>query len=133
MVLICPALYRRVAALSQRPPCVTFGAYYTYCRYPLRWGTGMDEFLMMNIFFVIAAIGTVIFIVLMSILLFYGIQLTKTLDRIAHTVEDEAQALKGDLDAARARMKRGGWSLLSLFGFAGKTGVRLLSKKRSRS
>ncbi len=89
---------------------------------------------MMNIFFVIAAVGTVIFVVLTAFALYYVIQLTKTLDRIAQTVEGEANALKEDLDEARAGLKRGGMSLLSLFGFAGKTGARLMTKKkRSRS
>jgi hypothetical protein len=93
----------------------------------------MDEFLMMNIFFVIAAIGFVVFIVLIAIALFYVIQLVRTLERIAQTVEDEAQALKNDFDEARAGLKKGGLSLLSLFGFAGKTGARLIKKRRRSS
>lgn len=93
----------------------------------------MNEFLKMDVFFVVATIGFVILAVLLCIALVYVIRLLRTLDEIAHTVEDEALALREDLDEARASIKRGGSSLLSLLGFAGKTKKRLLAKKKRNS
>lgn len=93
----------------------------------------MSEFLKMDAFFVIATTGFVVLAVLLGIGLFYVIQLLRTLNRVAVTVEEEAEAIKGDLDQARASIKRGGIGLMSLLGFAGKTGKRLLAKKRRSS
>ena len=93
----------------------------------------MDEFLKMDTFFVIASIGFVVLIVLVAVALYFVIRLVRTLNRVALTVEEEAHALKSDLDDARASIRRGGNGLLSLFGFAGKTGKRLLTKKRRSS
>ena len=87
----------------------------------------------MDSFFVISTIGFIVLAILLGIVLFYVIQLLRTLNRVADTVEEEATALKGDFDQARASIKRGGSGLLSLFGFAGKTGKRLLAKKRRSS
>ena len=93
----------------------------------------MNEFFKMDIFFVIATIGFVVLAILIGIILLYFIKLIRTLNRVALDVEEEAHALKEDLDAARASVKRGGSGLLSLFGFAGKTGKRLINKKRRSS
>lgn len=93
----------------------------------------MDAFFKMDIFFVIAAIGFVILAILIAVILVYVIQLLRTLNRVADNVEDEAQSLRKDLDAARAHVKRGGLGLLSFFGFARKAGTRLLKKKRRSS
>ncbi len=93
----------------------------------------MSEFLKMDSFFVISTIGFVVLAILLGVVLFYVIQLLRTMNRVADTVEEEAAALKGDLDEARASIKRGGSGLLSLLGFAGKTGKRLIAKKRRGS
>jgi hypothetical protein len=90
----------------------------------------MNEFLKMDIFFVVAMIGVVVLTVLTGIALFYLIRLVRTLSRVAETVEEEAVALKSDLEEARASIKRGGKTFMSLFGFGAKAGKRLLSKKR---
>ncbi len=92
----------------------------------------MDAFLKMDIFFVIAAIGFVVLAVLVAIILWYVIMLLRTLNRVALNVEEEAQALKEDLDAARASVKRGGLGLLSIFGFATKASTRLLKKSKKK-
>jgi hypothetical protein len=92
----------------------------------------MDQFFKMDVFFVVATIGFVVLAILLAIALFYVIQLLHTLNDIATTVGDEATALKADLDSARASISRGGVGLLSLFGFAGKTGARLLTKNKKR-
>ncbi len=92
----------------------------------------MNPFIQMDIFFVIAAIGFVVLAVLASIIMVYVIILLRTINRVAVNVEEEAQSLKDDLDAARASVKRGGIGLLSLFGFATKAGTRLLKKSKKK-
>ena len=97
----------------------------------------MSEFLKMDSFFVISSIGFVVLAILLCVALWYVIQLLRTINRVADSVEEEAQALKTDLDEARATIRREGTGLLStigtLTGFAGKTGKRLLKKKRRSS
>jgi hypothetical protein len=97
--------------------------------------TLMSEFLKMDIFFVVATIGFVVFALLLCVALWYAIQLLRTINRVANSVEAEAMLLKEDFDEARASIKQEGKSLMSnmltLTGFAGKTGKRLLKKKRS--
>ena len=97
----------------------------------------MSEFFKMDFFFVVATIGFIVLAILLCIALWYVVQLLRTMNHLAETVDEEAQAIKGDLDDARASIKRQGTSLLStigaLTGFAGKTGKRLLKKKRRSS
>ena len=95
----------------------------------------MSEFFKMDFFFVVATIGFVILAVLVCVALWYVIQILRTMNRVAGSVEEEAHAIKLDIDDARATIKREGTGLLStaktLTGLAGKTGKRLLKKRRS--
>ncbi len=95
----------------------------------------MSEFLKMDIFFVIATIGFVVFAVLVICALWYVVKILRTINRVADSVEEEATAIKEDLHEARESMKRQGKGLLSgiatLFGMAGKSGKRILKKRKS--
>jgi hypothetical protein len=99
--------------------------------------TLISEFAKMDMFFLVATIGFVMLGVLLAIALVYAIKLLRTLDHIAKTVEEEAHALKGDLDDVRASVRQQGSGLVSslgvLFGFMNKTGKRLHAKKRRSS
>ena len=92
----------------------------------------MSEFLKMDVFFVVATLGFVVLGVLLCVVLVYVIQLLRTINRVADTVEDETEAIKGDLDDARASIRSGGNSLMALMGLTGKTGKRLLTKKKKK-
>jgi len=92
----------------------------------------MDEFLRMDVFFVIATLGVIIFTAFVSIFLFYAIQLARTLSRIALDVEAEAHALKEDIDEARILAKREGRQLLHLVDVALKAGKRLVAPSRKK-
>jgi hypothetical protein len=95
----------------------------------------MTEFFKMDFFFVVATIGFIVLAILVGVVLWYVIQILRTMNRVADSVEEEAIALKADLDAARASVRRQGKGLVSsislLTGFAEKTGKRLLKKRRS--
>jgi hypothetical protein len=97
----------------------------------------MSEFLKMDIFFVIATIGFVILGILLVVALVYVILLLRTLSRIATTVEEEADAIMGDIDDARESIKREGInffsSIGSLLGFVQQRKKRSSTKKRHTS
>jgi len=93
----------------------------------------MDGFFRMDVFFVVATIGFAVLALLLAIAIAYAIELLRTLNRVADTVENEADALKGDIDEARTSVKRGGNRLVAFLGFTRKTGKRLLKKKRRSS
>jgi hypothetical protein len=93
----------------------------------------MSEFLKMDIFFFVTTIVVVVLGLLGIVAMVYIIRLLRILNDIADTVDEETSAIKEDLDAARAKVRRGGNGLLSLAWFAGKTGKRLLKKKRRSS
>jgi hypothetical protein len=95
----------------------------------------MNEFLKMDIFFVVATVALVVFVIMLCVALWYMIKILRAVSHVAETVDAEAQAIKSDLDDARESIKREGAgllsSLLTMVGLAGKTGKRLLKKRRS--
>ena len=97
----------------------------------------MSEFLKMDSFFFVSTIGFVVLGVLLAVALVYAIKLLRSLNHIAHTVEEETDAIKEDLDDARESIRREGNSLFStigaLLGFVKKTKKRLPAKKRRNS
>lgn len=62
----------------------------------------MTDILQANIFFFIASLGTVIFIVLLSVVLFQVIVILKKVRVVIERVERESQNLSNDIAAARA-------------------------------
>jgi hypothetical protein len=97
----------------------------------------MSEFLKMDYFFVISTVGFVILGILLIVALVYIIMLLRSLNHIAQIVEDETDAIKDDIDDARASIKREGinffTSIGSLLGFARRSGKRHSTKKRRNS
>lgn len=93
----------------------------------------MDDFLKMDIFFVLATVMTLLIGILASVFLFYAIRVARTLHRLSSDIADEAHALKGDLDDARVAAKREGRHLLHLVDAARKAVTRLAGDRKSRS
>lgn len=93
----------------------------------------MNDFLKMDIFFGVATLGSIIFIALVSIALFYVIRLLRSLSRLSEEVEEEAKALRADLNDARTAVKKEGIKLATLSGFFEKTGKRLMGRKRRKA
>ncbi|CAN5738557.1 hypothetical protein BH11PAT2_BH11PAT2_00280 [soil metagenome] len=89
----------------------------------------MNEFLKMDVFFVVTTIAVVIVGVLVCVVLFYLAQFLKTANRIATEVEEETGAIRADLDEMRSGIKRG-LRFVPLFSFFGKTAKRLSSTKK---
>lgn len=68
----------------------------------------MNDFLKMDIFFVVATIGVVVITVLICIALWYLIRTLRAFERIATLAEEEAKLVRNDLDEARQELKREG-------------------------
>ena len=90
----------------------------------------MDEFLKMDVFFVVATIGIVVVAGLVAAVLVYALRLVRTLERIAEDVEEEAKALRADLQEARSAAKREGKEFKKLADFAIVAGKRLLKRRK---
>ena len=61
----------------------------------------MSEILHANIFFIIASIGVVLFIIITSLILFHVYKIVRTLRRIIDRVEVGSMALAEDIDDLR--------------------------------
>ena len=62
----------------------------------------MTETLHVNIFFIIASLGTVIFIILVSVALYHVIKVIRTIRRIVDRIEAGSEAVVEDLKDLRA-------------------------------
>ncbi len=65
----------------------------------------MNDFLKMDVFFVVATIALVLVTALVCIALWYAIRVLRSLERISLHVEAEAVELRADLDEARLAAK----------------------------
>ena len=88
----------------------------------------MTDFMKMDIFFVVATLALVLLTVMVSIVLWYGIRLMRTLERIAVHIEEEAKELKKDLDEARADAKAEGKKILALVRAFTRSARRLMKR-----
>lgn len=89
----------------------------------------MDDFLKMDIFFGVATASAIVLTTLAAIALMYAIRLLRTLARVADEVEEEAKALRQDLDEARKDAKR---KVSAYVAFAEKAMKRLLGRRRKK-
>ena len=87
----------------------------------------MDDFLKMDVFFVIAALGTLALSVLGSIALWRVNRILKHLEHASLQVSRESDLLREDLEAVRQDIRAGKGKLKSFVRFVS----RLASSKRS--
>ena len=64
----------------------------------------MSEILQANVFFVIASVGTVIFILLLSVALYHLIKIIRSVRRIVDRVEAGSEVVAGDLRELRENL-----------------------------
>lgn len=64
----------------------------------------MDEILQANIFFFIASVGVVLFILLVSIALYHVIKIIRSIRRIVERIEVGSEAVADDLRELRATL-----------------------------
>lgn len=93
----------------------------------------MEDFLKMDVFFIVATIAVLIVAVLTSIALVYLIRILRTVSHISEEVQGEAVALREDIDGLRQKARSEGLRLKHIFDIFGKAGKRLLTTGRRKS
>ncbi len=92
----------------------------------------MNEFLKMDIFFVVATIAVAVVGIALCVVLVYLARFLKTLDRIANEIQEETEAIRQDLDDARHEVRRSGAQLSTLTSLFGKTAARFLGGDKKK-
>ena len=88
----------------------------------------MEDFLKMDVFFVVATIVAVVVGLLVSVALYYVIRLLRIITHITEQVEEEAITIRKDIAEVRTRVHKEGLRFKLLSGLLEKTGKRLLSR-----
>jgi uncharacterized membrane protein YqiK len=92
----------------------------------------MDDFLKMDVFFVVATLALVVVSVMIAVFLFYAIRVVRTADRLGTLVEKEFALIKGDIDDARLAAKREAGQLLALISTVRKIAARFIAPRAPR-
>ncbi len=87
----------------------------------------MDNFLKMDIFFVVATCATVVISILLTLVLLRVLRILKKIDDVTSIVRDGSEQLLEDIASVREKVQEGGMRIGHLFGFL--SGV----KKRKRA
>lgn len=66
----------------------------------------MDDFLKMDIFFVVATVAIVLVSVLLAMVLIRLLRILKTVDEVSEIVQEEAEGIRDDIREVRAAVKR---------------------------
>lgn len=80
----------------------------------------MDEFLKMDIFFLVATISVVVFVIFATFVLWRLQRVLKNIEYISKQVALESDTVREDLAEMRSDIRHGKGRLKSLFGFLGK-------------
>lgn len=89
----------------------------------------MSDFLKMDIFFVVATVATVLVAALIIVALVHVVKLLQTLNRIGEEVEEEAKALREDIEEARSHVRE--FSMSQLFSLITKKAKRAVARKKN--
>lgn len=92
----------------------------------------MNEFIKMDIFFVVATAALVVLTVLASIFLVYAIRVVRTADRLGTLVENEMELIKGDINDARLAARREAGHFLALMSSVRKIAARFIAPGSTR-
>ncbi len=89
----------------------------------------MDDFLKMDIFFVVATLATIILTAFAALALFHAVRVMKGMDRILGEIEEETRALRADIGSVREAARTEGAKLSGMFEAFHATLLGLLGKK----
>lgn len=79
----------------------------------------MDDFLKMDIFFVVTTVSVAILTVLLAVVLIRVLRILKNIEDISVMVEEEGQKLREDIAQVRTRVREEGLRVKHLFDFLG--------------
>ncbi len=77
----------------------------------------MDNFLKMDIFFVVATCATVVISILLTLVLLRVLKILKKIDDVTALVREEGEQLREDIASVREKVQAGGLRIGHLFGF----------------
>ncbi len=89
----------------------------------------MDQFLKMDIFFVVTTVSVVIMTVLLAVVLIRVLRILKNIEDISLLVEEEGEKFREDIAKVRASVKEEGLRITHLFDFLGAGRKRKRAKK----
>ncbi len=74
----------------------------------------MNEFLKMDIFFVVSTVAVVVVALLLAYAIYRAIRILHKVERISDTVTEEAELIRADIDEARLAARREGYRFAGL-------------------
>ncbi len=80
----------------------------------------MNDFVKMDVFFVVATLAVVVVACMLGVVLFYIIRILRNVDHVSQIVSDEGDMVRGDLAQMREAIKREGFKWATLGTFARK-------------
>ena len=92
----------------------------------------MSEFLKMDIFFAVTTAVVFFAGLMLLIVLYYGIQIMRSMNRVAKNVADESDNVRGDVAVLRAKIREEGMRVQHLVDFfLGMKARKATHKKKS--
>ncbi|OGZ08658.1 MAG: hypothetical protein A2942_02605 [Candidatus Lloydbacteria bacterium RIFCSPLOWO2_01_FULL_50_20] len=88
----------------------------------------MDDFLKMNVFFVVTTVVVFCGGLLLAVALFYVIRILRSVDNVARNVSEESDSLRGDLSVLRSKIREEGMKIRHFTDFFG----RIVGHKKTR-
>lgn len=90
----------------------------------------MNDFLKMDVFFVVSTIAVVVVTVLLAFALVRVLRILRTVEEISETVSDEAVLVRADVAELRQSVKQEGFKFVQLAKFARTTAERFMGRKK---
>jgi len=95
----------------------------------------MDDFLQMDIFFVVTTAAVVVVAILLGIALFYVVRVLRNVDQVTRNLSEESSLIREDIAVLRTNVRTEGmkWKHFAQFfgGIAGRSSTSRSSRKRA--
>lgn len=93
----------------------------------------MNEFLKMDVFFVVSTVAVIVVSVMLAIALFRVIRILRNVEHVSKIVSDEGDLVRGDIADMRMAIKREGFKLTHLAAFARKRAASFMGGRKKKS
>ncbi|HEY9585388.1 MAG TPA: hypothetical protein VJJ02_02235 [Candidatus Paceibacterota bacterium] len=90
----------------------------------------MDEFLKMDVFFVVTTAVVLVGGALCLVALFYSIKILRNVDNVVRNVSEESDNVRGDLSVLRRKIHEEGMKVKHFTDFLGGVAARQKSRKK---
>jgi len=90
----------------------------------------MNDFLKMDVFFVVSTIAVVVVALLLSYAIYKAIRILRKVEEISDSVSQETALIRGDIEEARLAARREGYRLAGVVKGARLFAERMIKRKR---